>query len=173
MKKRLFVVLCLICSGGFCFAADFSPWKGKWKLDPDRSSSAKPWESITLEIAAKGDTLELRREFAWGEARHATELIVAQPDDRTVTDNPLKYWVDTWYNNAYIGGDHQQHVKAGWLDQGRILRLDIDLKLELQQGDYPVHIYREYRLSTDQNTLKVFELRSTRDQALTFIYTRI
>jgi hypothetical protein len=174
MRKHLLVALslCWICSAGFGFAADASPFEGRWKLDPARSSSVRPWVNIALEITPKGKTVELKRTLFWTIAKQGTELLVVQPDDHTVTDNPAKYWFDSAYNNAYIGGDHQQHIKAGWLDGGRILRLEITLSLEMQQGDYPVHIYREYRLSADHNTLKVYELRSTRDQALTFTYTR-
>lgn len=174
MKLRLFAVLLIgwvgLASPGF--AADASPMVGKWKLDAARSSSFKPWDAIDMEIVAKGDALQITRKLTWTLDRKSEDVLTVKPDDTTVTVNPLKYWVDTWFNNAYIGGDHAQHVKGGWLDGGRILRLDINFDLELQQGDYPVHVYREYRLSTDHNTLKVYELRSTRDQPLTFIYTR-
>jgi hypothetical protein len=172
MRKHLFAVLCWLSAGGLCFATDASSFAGKWKLDAARSSSVKPWETVDMEIAVKGDSLEISRALTWTQHRHVSDLIVVKPDDQTVTVNPLKYWVDTWFNNAYIGGDHAQHVKGGWLDRGRILRLDINFALELQQGDYPVHVYREYRLSTDHNTLEIYELRSTRDQPLTFLYTR-
>ena len=172
MIKRLLVLLCWICPLGCALAAGASPFEGTWKLDPARSSSVRPWVSITLEIAAKGETLELHRALVWTPGKLGSELLAVRPDDHTVTHNPVQFWLDNAYGNAYLGGDHQIHATAGWLDGGRILRLELNLTLNLQQGDYPVHVYREYRLSADHNTLKVYELRSTRDQALTFIYTR-
>jgi hypothetical protein len=172
MRKRLLVLWCWICPLGCGLAAGASPFEGTWKLDTARSSSVRPWISITLAIAAKGETLELQRALVWTPGKQATETLVVQPDDHTVTASPVKFWVDSAYGNAYLSGDHQLHAKAGWLDHGRILRVDLEATLNLQQGDYPVHVYREYRLSADHNTLKVYELRSTRDQALTFIYTR-
>lgn len=172
MRKYLLAVLCWLGAGGLCWATDAAAFAGRWKLDAARSSSIKPWDAVDLEISLKGDAVEIARRLTWTLDRKSEDVITVRPDDRTVTVNPLKYWVDTWFNNAYIGGDHALHVKGGWLDRGRILRVDIDLALELQQGDYPVHIYREYRLSADHRELRVYELRSTRDQPLAFIFTR-
>ncbi len=93
-------------------------------------------------------------------------------DGKTVTANPVTYWLDTWYTNVYIGGDRQKRVTAEWLDGGRVLKVETKLFIEAQQGDHAVHVYDEYRLSADGKTLKVYELRSTRDEALVYYYTR-
>jgi hypothetical protein len=53
-----------------------------------------------------------------------------------------------------------------------VLKLETNLVLEAQQGDHPVHIYDEFRLSPDGRTLTQFQLRSTRDQALVYVYNR-
>ena len=99
--------------------------------------------------------------------------VTANVSGQTVTANPIGYWLDTWYTNVYIGGDHQKQVTGEWLDGGRVLKLESRLALEAQQGDHPVHIYDEYRLSPDGNTLTQYELRSTRDQAMTYVFHRI
>ena len=114
----------------------------------------------------------LTRNLAWGPDRKVNDTTVAVTDGKTVTANPVAYWLDTWYTNVYIGGDHVKRVTGEWLDGGRVLKLETKLALEAQQGDIPVHIYEEYRLSADGKTLKLYELRSTRDEALVYTFTR-
>jgi len=99
-------------------------------------------------------------------------MTTLKTDGVTVTRVPVAYWLDTWYNNTYIGSDGAKRVRGEWLDGGRILKVETTLMLKSQQGDVPVHLYDEYRLSPDGRTLTLFELRSTRDQVLTFVFTR-
>jgi len=155
-------------------AADESPrLAGQWRIDPSRSSSIKPWEKCELEFTVAGDAVTIVRRLQWGPDRKVADTTRAIADGRTVTANPVQYWLDTWYNNVYIGGDRQKQVTAAWLDGGRVLKLESRLILEAQQGDYPVQVHDEYRLSPDGRTLTQFVLRSTRDQALTYVYQRV
>jgi len=175
MKTRpsfLSLVCALLTVGVAPLFAAAPSLAGHWRLDPAASSPIKPWETTTLTIALDGDAVQITRELTWGRERHASELTKAVLDGRTATATPLAYWLDTWYNNVYIGGDKQQHVTGAWIEPGRVFKLERQLTLEAQQGDAPVHIYDEYRLSPDGGTLKLFELRSTRDQPLVFIFTR-
>ena len=172
MKIRPFVQLCagfaLLVASGFA-APNFS---GKWKLDLTRSSQIKPWDSESLLITVVGDTVDIKRHLGWGTARKVDDVTTLKTDGVTVTPVPVTYWVDTWYNNVYIGGDGKKRVSGEWLDGGRVLKVETSLVLKAQQGDVPVHIYDEYRLSPDGATLTLFELRSSRDQALTYVFTR-
>jgi hypothetical protein len=177
MKTRPIVLLCaglaLLVCGGFAAPENIAPrLAGNWKLDPARSSQIKPWDHEQLAISLKGDAVEIHRFLTWGTERRADDLTTVRPDGTTVTAQPVTYWLDTWYNNAYIGGDGAKRVRGEWLEGGRILKLETTLALKAQQGDVPVHIYDEYRLSPDGRTLTLFELRSTRDQVLTFVFTR-
>lgn len=153
-------------------AADGSGFTGKWTIDVPASTPIRPWDRATLTIAVQGDDVVIKRDLAWGPERRAADTTKVTADGKTVTTNPVGYWLDTWYTNVYIGGDHQKHVTAEWLDGGRILKLETDLALEAQQGDHPVRIHTEYRLSPDGRTLRIFELRSTRDQALVYVFNR-
>ena len=63
-------------------------------------------------------------------------------------------------------------MSGEWLDGGRVLKVETNLQLEAQQGDHPVHLYQEYRLSADGRTLRCYELRSTRDEAMVYVFTR-
>lgn len=174
MKKFLCILgwVLLLGASARAVTTDDVPLAGDWKLDLAASSSIKPWDSETLRIAVNGTSVDIKRAITWGQERHAADRTTAVTDGTTVTSNPVTYWLDTWYNNVYIGGDHTKKVRASWLDHGRVLKVETSLTLEAQQGDVPVHIYEEYRLSPDGKTLKVFQLRSTRDQPLTFVFTR-
>jgi hypothetical protein len=123
-------------------------------------------------IAGTDDRATVTRHLAWGTDRKVDDTTTVKTDGKTSTANPVGYWLDTWYTNVYIGADHQKQVTGEWLDGGRVLKLESRLQLEGQQGEHPVHIYDEYRLSADGRTLKLYELRSTRDEALVYYFTR-
>jgi hypothetical protein len=163
------ITLAAVCAAT---AADAPQLAGKWKIDLARSTSIKPWEKASLDITIEGDTVRIVRHLQWGPDRKVDDTTRVLTDGRTVTPNPVGYWLDTWYTNVYIGGDRQKQVTGEWLDGGRVLKLETRLTLEAQQGDYPVQIHDEYRLSPDGRTLTQFQLRSTRDQALVYVYRR-
>ena len=154
-------------------AADTSRLVGKWKIDLAGSTSIKPWEKADLDISVEGDAVRIVRHLQWGPDRKVDDTTRVLADGKTVTANPVGYWLDTWYTNVYVGGDKQKQVTGEWLDGGRVLKLESRLTLEAQQGDYPVHVYDEYRLSPDGRKLTLFELRSTRDQALVYVFNRV
>ena len=173
MKLRLLACLCLLgCIRLSGLAAESSSLAGRWKLDKDRSSSLERWAGEELVIKIDTPVVKIDRTLILGESRHVSDTTSLKTDNRTATIIPVAYWFDTWYNNTYIGGDHKKTVRGAWLENGRILKVETSLLLDAQQGDIPVHIYDEYRLSADGRTLRLFELRSTRDQPLTYVFTR-
>lgn len=176
MKFRHLILACLglVLGSGLSLRADAvsAQLAGTWTLDVARSTPIRPWDRESLTITVTGDTTVLTRNLAWGADRKASDTTTVKTDGKTVTPGPVGYWLDTWYTNVYIGGDHQKHVTGEWLDGGRVLKLETNLFIEAQQGDHAVHIYDEYRLSADGKTLKLYELRSTRDEALVYIFTR-
>lgn len=173
MKIRLLACLFLWACGACCgFAAEGPGLSGQWKLDPALGSSIKPWTCETLVITVQGDAVRIDRKLVWEPDRRVSDSTSLLADGRTITTDSVPYWFDSWYNNAFIGTDHLKRVWGGWLGSGRVLKVETALSLEAQQGDVPVHIYDEYHLSADGRTLRLFELRSTRDQALTYVFTR-
>jgi hypothetical protein len=145
---------------------------GQWTLDVAKSSPIRPWDHETITITTNSDSVTLVRHLAWGTDRKVSDTTTVKTDGVTATSNPVGYWLDTWYTNVYIGGDHRKQVVGEWLDGGRVLKLETRLKLEAQQGDHDVHLYDEFRLSADGRTLKLYELRSTRDEAMVYVFTR-
>jgi hypothetical protein len=173
MKTRYLACVGLWACGALGgLAAENSGMAGRWTLDPARGSSIKPWTSETLAITVQGDAVRIDRNLAWEPDRRVSDSTTLQADGRTITANAVPYWFDSWYNNAFIGTDHLKRVRGEWIESGRVLKVETALFLEAQQGDVPVHIYDEYHLSADGRTLRLLELRSTRDQALTYVFTR-
>lgn len=176
MKLRLLSLACLglVLGAGSSLRAADAPSKlaGTWAIDVARSTPIRPWDVQTITIIVTGDAVVITRNLAWGTDRKVSDTTAAVTDGKTVTANPVGFWLDTWYTNVYVGGDHLKRVTAEWLDGGRVLKLETNLAIEAQQGDHPVHIYDEYRLSADGKTLKLYELRSTRDEPLVYFFTR-
>jgi len=173
MKIRSLACLVLWASGACCgLAAENPGLAGQWKLDTSQGSSLKPWDAEKLTITIQGDAIRFDRHLSWSPDRRVADATTLKADGRTVTVNAVPYWFDSWYNNAFIGTDHVKRVSGEWLEPGRVLKVETALFLEAQQGDTPVHIYDEYHLSADGRTLRLFELRSTRDQALSFVFNR-
>ena len=98
---------------------------GNWTLDVARSTPIRPWDTQSMTIAVTGDSVVMTRHLAWGADRKVSDTTAAVTDGRTATANPVGYWLDTWYTNVYIGGDHQKHVTGEWLDGGRVLKSGI------------------------------------------------
>ncbi len=146
---------------------------GSWKLDIANSSPISPWDKQLLEITITDGIVRFDREMHWSRHRSVSDVTRVKPDGVTVTTNPVTHWLDTWYNNVYIGTDHQKQVRGDWLEGGQALQLVTNLNLEAQQGDVPVQIDDLYRLSADGNTLTLTQQRSTRDQQLNYVYQRV
>lgn len=154
-------------------ATEASGLIGSWKLDVPASSSITPWDQETLEITTDDQLVQIDRRLQWGKDRKVGDVTRFKPDGVTVTNNPVTYWLDTWYNNVYIGTDHQKQVRGEWLAGGQGLKLVTNLNLEAQQGDVPVQIDDTWQLSPDGNTLTLTQNRSTRNQEMTYVFNRV
>lgn len=95
------------------------------------------------------------------------------PIDGQPTAISVPYWSDNRHIGAYIGGDGHKRAHLRVLDGGRILRIESDLILETQQGERAVNILSDYHLSPDAQTLTLIELRSSRPQPVTYVFTRV
>lgn len=143
---------------------------GRWVIDTSRSTALDPWRSLAIEIAVEGDSVAITR-FYGGGTRVAQESMTV---DTTVAAQTVE--VEGWWDNrhigAYLGGDKKQTVTARWLDDGRTLQLEIEMILETSQDDIPVRVLREMRLSRDGQTLRVMQLRSSRNLPVVRVFTK-
>ena len=94
--------------------------------------------------------------------------------DTTIPSQTVE--VDGWWDNrhigAYLGGGKKQTIAAKWLDEGQTLQLNIEMILETSQGESPVRVMREMRLSQDGKTLRVLQIRSSRNLPIVRVFNR-
>lgn len=148
-----------------------SPLAGRWELDRSRSDDPNSWSSLFLQIEVAGERVTLQRRFQAMSRRQfieQMELDLTQPESIV----PVEFWPDNRYIGANIGGDRQKRVRARWLDDRRILRLDTTLTLSTQQGDRPVNILSDYKVSANGELLTLVELRSTRNEPIVYTFKR-
>lgn len=143
---------------------------GTWQFDRARSSELTPWQDYTLTLSVEGPRVNFQRQLGAGRRGFSDGMTV----DTTKPDNvvPVAMWPDNRHLGAYVGGDRTKHVRAEWLDQGRILRLSTDLTLSTQQGDRAVNILSDYKVSANGAVLTLTELRSTRNRPVVYVFNR-
>lgn len=143
---------------------------GTWRFDRARSTELSPWQDYVLTLTVDGDRITFARQLGAGRRGFADTMTidVSRPDN--VVSVPM--WPDNRHLGAYISGDKTKHVRAGWLDGGRILRLSTDLVLSTQQGDRPVNILSDYKVSANGAMLTLTELRSTRNRPVVYVFNR-
>jgi hypothetical protein len=149
--------------------APASPLAGTWHISLPESTELSPWKDYELTIAVSGDTVALQRRLAWGRREFRDTMTIHAG---TVTTVPVDMWPENRHLGAYISAAHTKLVRADWLDDGRILRLNTDLVLSTQQGDRAVNILSDYKLSANGARLTLTELRSTRNRPIVHVFTR-
>lgn len=149
-----------------------TPLAGAWVLDKEASRAIDPWRNLRIEIAADGDGVVLKR--IWTGSREggaATDSVRLVPG-ATVRSAPMLQWPDERHLGVYITGDRTKTVASRWEEDGRTLVTESALTVSTQQGDRPIRIYTEYRLSPEGDRLDVLELRSTRPRPIHFVFAR-
>ena len=143
---------------------------GTWRFDAARSTELSPWSNCVLTISTEGDNVTIARQLGAGRRSFADSMTV----DVSRADNvvPVPMWPDNRHIGAYISDEHTKTVRARWLDDGRILRLETDLVLSTQQGDRAVNILSDFKLSANGARLTLVELRSTRNTPVTYVFNR-
>jgi len=163
-------VLLFTLSAASPLAAAESPLAGTWRFDRARSTELSPWQDYVLTLTVDGDRVTFARQLGAGRRGFADAMTidVSRPDNIV----PVPMWPDNRHLGAYISGDRTKHVRAAWLDGGRILRLSTDLVLSTQQGDRAVNILSDYKVSANGAVLTLTELRSTRNRPVVYVFNR-
>jgi hypothetical protein len=171
MKRSLTVLTFLVAAVPTLAAAQSNPaFAGYWETDTEKSSALDPWRRIDMEISVAGDSVTIIRHYDAGK-RKATEtmaLDTSLPTQVVATEG----WWDNRHIGAYLGNDNRQTVAPKWVDGGQTLQLGIDLVLETSQGETPVRVYRELRLSDDGQRLTDLQLRSSRNLPVVRVYRK-
>jgi hypothetical protein len=144
-------------------------FSGSWTIDRQASSAIDPWRRIHLDIAVDGKEVTIDRKVTTG--RRTSEESYPLRIGKTVRV-PVEWWTGNRHIGAYMGGDGKKAMTAQWLDNKRTLRVTADYILETSQGENPVRTYTEYRLSPDGHTLRVIQLRSSRNLPSVHVFNR-
>jgi hypothetical protein len=152
------------------FAQASPAFTGKWTLDPTRSSALNFWNSLDLEISVNGSRVDMTRTLSRGD-RTAVEVYKLDTD---MAGNvcPVDWWADNRHMALYIGGDGAKHIKASWLDDNRVLRLDSNFVVTTQQGEKTINILSDYKISPDGGELVLIETRSARARPFVCVFKR-
>ncbi len=151
-----------------------SPLSGTWKLDRQRSSDVDPWRAVTLEIRERGNTITFIKTWKAGRySQRDSMTVVTGGAENRLPIRPGK-WMEQVHLAVYVPREAVREVVANWGNTGRVLRLQSRYTLETSQGETPITIEREFRISGDGQTLTVTEKRSSRKTGppLVFVYTR-
>jgi len=168
---RLFVVLFSIILAIPLRAQPNTDFSGRWKIDTGKSTPLDPWSNLEIEISIQADSVSIARYFGAGSrvAEETMALDMTRPSQIVTVEG----WWDNRHIGAYLGNDKKQTVAAKWLDEGQTLQLNIDMILETSQGETPVRVIRELRLSDDGKTLTALQLRSSRNLPVVRVFNRI
>lgn len=165
LRALLFLALPLVAA-----VASPSPFDGRWRLDREHSSALDGWSAWDLVIAVDGTHVTLRHDMQWG-AKHASATNVV--DTAQPVELPRFFRVEQRHMAVYPARDAMTAVRAGWLDDGRTLRLEAETPVETSQGNTTLRIYSEYRLLEGGHDLVLIELHSSRPHPLIYHFSKI
>lgn len=170
-RRRPFLALLLVTIlAQFAHATDTSPLSGSWRFNAERSTELSPWRAFELTIHVEGDRVTIERRLGAGRRQFTDAMTIDTKNAENVV--LVEMWPDNRHLGAYVGGDRSKRVRATWLDDGRILRLNTDLVLSTQQGERAVNILSEYKVSANGDQLTLTELRSTRNRPVVHVFNR-
>lgn len=151
-------------------AASTSPWEGRWRLDPARSTALDGWSAWDLVIAVEGPRVSLRHDMQWRSTKHTATNTV---DTTAAVEAPAFFRVEQRHMALYPAKGGVTAVRAAWLDAGRTLRVEADTPIEISQGEAIMRLYCEYRLVEGDQALVLIELHRSRPQPLVYRFNRV
>ncbi len=162
------VLLCLLLSGTFSVAN--SNFNGRWQLIPDRSSALDGYTNMHLVLKVDGEQVDITHDMRWRTTRVVETNTV---NTRKVVKIPNFFRIEQRHMAVYPPKDAVSPVSAEWLDEGRTLRVEAMVPVEISQGDATIRIYSEYRLGVEGDTLTLIELHSTRNHPLVYRFKKL
>jgi hypothetical protein len=166
--KSLLAALLLLGTATAATAA--SPFEGRWRLDPARSSALDGWHKWDLVISIEGSRVSLQHDMQWIRTKISATNVVDTARPVTITDY---FRVEQRHMALYPVKGHATPATAAWLDDGRTLRVEATPLVEGSQGNVPLRIYAEYRLVEGDNALLLIELHRTRPRPLVYRFTKV
>lgn len=142
---------------------------GRWVVDPSGTSALDPWRTITLDVTIDDERIGIVRQLSWGH-REVTDSLNISVDGKAVAV-PFTAWLDNRHMAVWAAGGTKQ-VAARWLDEGHTLQIVSNMTVETSQGEQPMRVLSEYRLSPSGDRLTLIELRSSRNRPVVYTFVR-
>lgn len=151
-------------------ASAASPFDGRWRLDPARSTALDGWNAWDLAIAVDGPRVSLGHDMQWRSTKHSATNVV----DTSAPSRASGFFrVEQRHMALYPAKGGVTELRAAWLDAGRTLRVEADTPLEVSQGLANLRIYSEYRLLEGDDSLLLIELHHSRPQPFVYRFNRV
>ncbi|MBI2513134.1 MAG: hypothetical protein HYV96_14245 [Opitutae bacterium] len=168
IKKLLLRTLLLSALALIAHAAP--NFQGLWRFDPTASTALDGWTAIDLAIRVDGSRVALEHRMTWRD----TKLTKTNVFD-TATPGELRdfFRIDQRHMAVYPAKDGVTRASAAWIDDGRTLRTEAIVPVEISQGETHLRVTTEYRVSEDGGTLTVIELHSTRNRPLIYVFRKV
>lgn len=143
---------------------------GRWRLDPAASSALDGWQKADLVLALDGSRVDVGYDLTWRTTRVEA---VNRFETAAAVDLQDFFRIEARHMAVYPAKDGVTRASAAWIDGGRTLRTEVVTPVEVSQGEVPLRITTEYRLSEQGDTLTVIELRSARPRPLVYIFRKV
>lgn len=147
-----------------------SDWNGRWRLDVERSSALDGWTNMDIGIKTMGSKVSITHDMRWRSSRVLKTNVM---NTRRTIKIPDFFRIEARHMAVYPPKSFAATVSSEWLDEGRALRVEAELPVEVSQGDATIRIYTEYRMGEGGETLTMIELRSSRNNPLVYRFRRL
>lgn len=145
-------------------------FNGRWRLESELSTALDGWTTMDLVVTVEGDEVALQHDMRWRSTRVTAINLVNTAEEVELTDF---FRIDQRHMAVYRPKESVTPVQAEWLDDGRTLRVEAEVAVEVSQGMATIRIYSEYRLQEGDETITLIELHSTRDRPLVYVFRKL
>jgi hypothetical protein len=156
---------------GFAATAVANPaLAGHWRFEPTLSTALDGWHKMDLRIALDGTRVALTHDMLWIRSKvvETNTVDTAQP-----VELAKFFRIEQRHMAVYPAKGGITRVTAAWIDNGRTLRTEAFASVEVSQGNVPMRITSEYRVSETGDTLTLIELHSTRNRPLVYVFKKV
>lgn len=162
-QSRYFVsiLLIVILLPTLCLSEGSPNFTGKWTLIPEKSSEIGLYRSLFIEFQQKGSAITIIQK--WGSRRSLIDMLKIKTDGKAI-NVPIANRV--FPTNVFMGLSmpvgKSKKVKANWVNDGTILKVEEKYNIRGSQGEAPVFNTHTYSLSPDEELLIYQITRSSR-----------
>jgi hypothetical protein len=173
LKPSLIVLAIVVASGCSSKSSGPQAFSGVWEMDMSRSSDIDQWRDATLTLQFRPDSVLIKRDFGAGRYKRA-ESFALSTDGRVqdVAASNSSKWLDNVHLGVFFREGSENAMSAQWNNDQSEFTWQWDFVLQTSTGQAAVTTTRNFTLIDSGKSLQMVETRSSRDQPLTFVFTR-